>query len=81
QADMRDGEKVVIADAITPGLLSVTGKPRLLITPHCLRGNHKHQNTKYKQDREPDSPDASGVSVHPANHSVEGSPVHLWFQL
>lgn len=81
QADVRDGEEVVIADAVAAGLLGVAGEAGLLITPHTLCCNHQDQDAENEQDREPDAADACRVSVHTADYSIKWCPVHLWFRV
>lgn len=78
QADVGDGEEVVIADAVAAGLLSVAGEARLLVPPNALGSDHQHQDAENKEDREPDATDASGVSVYTADDSIKRCPVHFW---
>lgn len=81
EADVGDGEKVVIADTVATRLLGVAGEAGLLVPPHALRGNHQNQDAENEQDREPDATDAGGVSVHTTDDSIKGCPVHFWFRV
>lgn len=71
EANVGDGEKVVVADTVAAWLLGVARKTGLLIPPHAFCGNHQDQDTENEQDRQPDTPDASGVSVHTADDSIK----------
>lgn len=81
QADVRDGEEVVIADTVAARLLCVAGEAGLLVAPHTLCCDHQHQDAEDEEDREPDATDACGVSVHTADDSIKRCPVHLWFRV
>uniref|UniRef100_A0A803YHY3 Uncharacterized protein n=1 Tax=Meleagris gallopavo TaxID=9103 RepID=A0A803YHY3_MELGA len=76
QADVRDGEEVVVADAVAARLLRVAGEGGLLIPPDALGCHHQHHDPEDEDDGEPDAPDGGGVAVHPAQHRVEAGPVH-----
>uniref|UniRef100_A0A3Q1I3I2 Uncharacterized protein n=1 Tax=Acanthochromis polyacanthus TaxID=80966 RepID=A0A3Q1I3I2_9TELE len=64
EADVGDGEEVVVADAVAARLLGIAGEAGLFVAPNALSCNHQDQDAKNEQDREPDAADASGVSVH-----------------
>uniref|UniRef100_A0A673A5F2 Uncharacterized protein n=1 Tax=Sphaeramia orbicularis TaxID=375764 RepID=A0A673A5F2_9TELE len=81
QADVGDGEEVVVANTVAAGLLGVAGEAGFLVTPHALCCDHQDQDPKNEEDREPDTTDASGVSVHAADDGIKGGPVHLWFRV
>uniref|UniRef100_A0A665USZ6 Uncharacterized protein n=1 Tax=Echeneis naucrates TaxID=173247 RepID=A0A665USZ6_ECHNA len=81
QADVRDGEEVIIADTVAARLLGVAGEAGLLVAPHALCCNHQDQDTENKQDREPDATDARGVPVHSADDGIKCCPVHLLFRV
>uniref|UniRef100_A0A669PHV1 Uncharacterized protein n=1 Tax=Phasianus colchicus TaxID=9054 RepID=A0A669PHV1_PHACC len=76
QADVRDGEEVVVADAVAARLLRVAGEGGLLVPPDALGCHHQHHDPEDEDDGEPDAPDGGGVAVHPAQHRVEAGPVH-----
>uniref|UniRef100_A0A671WX07 Uncharacterized protein n=1 Tax=Sparus aurata TaxID=8175 RepID=A0A671WX07_SPAAU len=71
EADVGDGEEVVIADAVAARLLGVAGEARLLVAPHALCCNHQNQDAENEKDREPNATDACGVSVHTADDSIK----------
>lgn len=77
QADVGNGEEVVIADAVAAWLLGVAGEARLLVPPHALGGDHQNQDAENKEDREPDATDTGGVSVYTADDSIKRCPVHF----
>uniref|UniRef100_A0A3B5QD25 Uncharacterized protein n=1 Tax=Xiphophorus maculatus TaxID=8083 RepID=A0A3B5QD25_XIPMA len=81
QADVGDGEEVVIADTVAARLLGVASEAGLLVPPHGLSRNHQDQDAEDEQDREPDAADPSGVSVNAANDSIKRCPVHFWFRV
>uniref|UniRef100_A0A8C3G8E4 Uncharacterized protein n=1 Tax=Cyclopterus lumpus TaxID=8103 RepID=A0A8C3G8E4_CYCLU len=77
EADVGDGEEVVVADTVAARLLGVACESGLLIAPHALRRNHQNQDTENEQDREPDATDACGVSVH-TEHGAESTKQICW---
>lgn len=77
QADVGDGEEVVIADVGAAGLLGVAVKVLLLVPPHSLRCHHVHHHPEHKHHRQPYPPKRSGVFVHPTEECLEGLPVHV----
>lgn len=71
EADVGDGEEVVVADTVATRLLGVAGEARLLIAPHALCCHYQNQDAENEQDREPDATDACGVSVHATDNSIK----------
>ncbi|KAJ0062324.1 hypothetical protein NL108_007539, partial [Boleophthalmus pectinirostris] len=53
EADVGDGEGLVITDVLTARLLRVTGKVRLLIAPHLLCCCPQHQDAEDEEDCQP----------------------------
>lgn len=76
QAHMGDGEEVVVADIVAPGLSRVAFEVFLFIAPDLLRRHHKHHDPEEENDREPHSAEGSGVLVHPTEEALEECPVH-----
>uniref|UniRef100_A0A4X2K573 Uncharacterized protein n=1 Tax=Vombatus ursinus TaxID=29139 RepID=A0A4X2K573_VOMUR len=76
QADVGDGEEVVVADVGAARLARVTVKVLLLITPHALRRYHVHQHTEDEDHGEPDTAESRGVLVDSAQERLQGLPVH-----
>ena len=76
QADVGDGEEVVVADISAARLLGVAIKVFLLVAPHAFRSHHVHQHPEHEHHRQPDPPKCGGVLVHPAEERLEGLPVH-----
>uniref|UniRef100_A0A8C2SNI7 Uncharacterized protein n=1 Tax=Coturnix japonica TaxID=93934 RepID=A0A8C2SNI7_COTJA len=65
QADVGDGEEVVIANIFATRLQSVADKVILLISPDSLCSHNQDHDTEDEQDCEPYLPNAGGVSpVH-----------------
>uniref|UniRef100_A0A8C6F6J4 Uncharacterized protein n=1 Tax=Monodon monoceros TaxID=40151 RepID=A0A8C6F6J4_MONMO len=76
EADVGDGEELVVADVGAAWLLSVAVKVLLLVPPHALRGHHVHQHAEDEHHRQPDASEGCGVLVHPAQEGLERLPVH-----
>lgn len=81
QADVRDGEELVVADAVAARLLGVAGEAGLLISPNALSCNHQDQDTENEDDGEPNASDAGRVPVYAADHGIKGPPVHFRLQI
>uniref|UniRef100_A0A671W875 Uncharacterized protein n=1 Tax=Sparus aurata TaxID=8175 RepID=A0A671W875_SPAAU len=77
QADVGDGEEVVVADVGAAGLLGVAVKVFLLVAPHSLRRHHVHHHSEDKHHRQPYPAERCGVFVHPTEEGLEGLPVHV----
>uniref|UniRef100_A0A3B5AEY3 Uncharacterized protein n=1 Tax=Stegastes partitus TaxID=144197 RepID=A0A3B5AEY3_9TELE len=77
QADVGDGEEVVVADIGAAGLLCVAVKVLLLVTPNSLRCHHVHHHPEHKHHGQPYPPERCGVFVHPTEEGLEGLPVHV----
>lgn len=77
QADVGDGEEVVVADVGAAGLLGVAVKVLLLVAPHSLRRHHVHHDPEHEHHRQPYPPERRRVFVHPTEEGLEGLPVHV----
>lgn len=53
EANVGDGEGLVVADIFATGLLRVTGEIRLLITPNLFSCCAQHQDAEDKEDSQP----------------------------
>uniref|UniRef100_A0A7M4DUY4 Uncharacterized protein n=1 Tax=Crocodylus porosus TaxID=8502 RepID=A0A7M4DUY4_CROPO len=73
EADVRDGEEMVVADISAARLESAALKVPLIISPHLLRRYHIDQEAEDKDHREPDAPQGCGVLVHPTQEVLAGS--------
>jgi len=76
QPDVGDGEEVVVADVVAPGLSRVAFEVFLFVAPYLLRRDYKHHDPKEENDREPNSAEGCGVLVHPTEEALEECPVH-----
>ncbi|KAJ0054855.1 hypothetical protein NL108_006314, partial [Boleophthalmus pectinirostris] len=76
QADVGDGEDVVIAHVVTPRLCSITHKVFALIPPYPLSRYHKHHHSEDENHRQPHSPKDCGVLVDPTDEGLQCRPVH-----
>uniref|UniRef100_A0A8C3G5T5 Uncharacterized protein n=1 Tax=Cyclopterus lumpus TaxID=8103 RepID=A0A8C3G5T5_CYCLU len=80
QADVRDGEELVVTDAVAAGLLGVADEAGLLISPDAFRSDHQDQDTEDEDDGEPNASDAGRVPVYATDHGIKGAPVHFRLQ-
>ncbi len=76
QPDVGDGEEVVIADVVAPGLSCVAFEVFLLVAPYLFRCHHKHHDPEEENNREPHSAEGCGVLVHSTEEALEECPVH-----
>lgn len=76
QADVRDGEEVVIADIFAPRLLRVAREVWLLVPPDALCCQNQYGDAEDEKNRQPDLPKTGGVFVDTAQLSVERPPAH-----
>uniref|UniRef100_A0A8C1HRD5 Uncharacterized protein n=1 Tax=Cyprinus carpio carpio TaxID=630221 RepID=A0A8C1HRD5_CYPCA len=71
QAHMRDGERFVIADILTTGLLSIALKVGSLVTPYVLRRCSQHQDPEDEEDAHPYLANDGGVGLYFVQTSLE----------
>uniref|UniRef100_A0A8B9F3Q1 Uncharacterized protein n=1 Tax=Amazona collaria TaxID=241587 RepID=A0A8B9F3Q1_9PSIT len=76
EADVGDGEEVVIADVGAARLPRVAVKVLLLVAPHALGRHHIDQHTENKDHGEPDAAEGCGVLVDPAEQRLQRLPIH-----
>ena len=76
EADVGDGEELVVADVGAARLLGVAVKVLLLVPPHALRGHHVDQHAEDEHHGQPDAPEGCGVLVDSAQQGLERLPVH-----
>uniref|UniRef100_A0A4W3HJC8 Uncharacterized protein n=1 Tax=Callorhinchus milii TaxID=7868 RepID=A0A4W3HJC8_CALMI len=76
QPNVRDGEVMVITDVSAPGLLRVTVKVFLVISPHLLRCHHVHQHPEDEDYGQPDPSESCRISVHATEDALQCFPVH-----
>uniref|UniRef100_A0A8B9CTL5 Secreted protein n=1 Tax=Anser brachyrhynchus TaxID=132585 RepID=A0A8B9CTL5_9AVES len=76
QADVGDGEEVVVADVGAARLPRVAVKVLLLIPPDALGRHHVDQHAEDKDHGEPDAAEGRGVLVDPAEQRLQCFPIH-----
>uniref|UniRef100_A0A8C0WV95 Uncharacterized protein n=1 Tax=Castor canadensis TaxID=51338 RepID=A0A8C0WV95_CASCN len=76
EADVGDGEVVVIAHVLAARLEGVADKISLLISPHLLCGHHEDHDSKNEEDCEPDFPNTGGVLVDTSKNTLQRAPIH-----
>uniref|UniRef100_A0A8C6TJK0 Uncharacterized protein n=1 Tax=Neogobius melanostomus TaxID=47308 RepID=A0A8C6TJK0_9GOBI len=76
QADVGDGEDVVVAHVGASGLSCVALKVFAFIPPNLLSRHHEHHNPKDKDHGEPHASEYSGVLVDPTDEGFQCRPVH-----
>uniref|UniRef100_A0A8C3NG78 Uncharacterized protein n=1 Tax=Geospiza parvula TaxID=87175 RepID=A0A8C3NG78_GEOPR len=76
EADVGDGEEVVIAHVGAAWLPRVAVKVLLLVAPDLLSRHHIDQHTEDKDHGEPDAAEGCGVLVDPAEQRLQRFPIH-----
>uniref|UniRef100_A0A8C9NQD5 Uncharacterized protein n=1 Tax=Serinus canaria TaxID=9135 RepID=A0A8C9NQD5_SERCA len=76
EADVGDGEEVVIAHVGAARLPRVAVKVLLLVAPDLLGRHHVDQHTKDKDQGEPDTAEGCGVLVDPTEQCLQRFPIH-----
>uniref|UniRef100_A0A672UE07 Uncharacterized protein n=1 Tax=Strigops habroptila TaxID=2489341 RepID=A0A672UE07_STRHB len=76
EADVGDGEEVVIADIGAARLPCVAVKVLLLVSPHALGRHHIDQHAEDKDHGEPDAAEGCGVLVDPTEQRLQRLPIH-----
>jgi len=76
QADVGDGEDVVVAHVDAARLDRVTHKVLVLVAPHPLRRHHEHHHPEDEDYREPHAAEPGGVLVDPTDEGLQSRPVH-----
>ncbi len=71
QADVGDGEDVVVAHVIAARLCRVAHKVLAVIAPHSLGRHHEHHHPEDEDHGEPDSAEHGGVLVDPTEECLQ----------
>lgn len=77
QTCLRHWKEPVITDVLTPWLLGVTHEILRLVFPDVFSSSHKHQDAEDEDHREPNPTNGGGVFIHPAQNTLQKSPVHV----
>uniref|UniRef100_A0A663MVQ3 Uncharacterized protein n=1 Tax=Athene cunicularia TaxID=194338 RepID=A0A663MVQ3_ATHCN len=76
EADVGDGEEVVVADVGAARLPRVAVKVLVVVAPDPLGRHHVDQQAEDEDEGEPDAAEGCGVLVGPAEEPFEHLPVH-----
>uniref|UniRef100_A0A8C3KD31 Uncharacterized protein n=1 Tax=Calidris pygmaea TaxID=425635 RepID=A0A8C3KD31_9CHAR len=76
EADVGDGEEMVIADVGAAWLPRVAVKVLLLVSPHALGRHHVDQHAEDEDHGEPDAAEGCGVLVDPTEQRLQRFPIH-----
>lgn len=76
QANVGDGEEVVVADVGAAWLTGVALKVSLVVAPDPLGGHDEDQHAEDKDHRQPDASEASGILVDSAEKTFKKLPIH-----
>uniref|UniRef100_A0A8C0VUA0 Uncharacterized protein n=1 Tax=Cyanistes caeruleus TaxID=156563 RepID=A0A8C0VUA0_CYACU len=79
ESDVRDGEKVIIANISAARLKCIADKILLFISPDSLCSHDQDHDTEDEEDCEPYLPNTGGVLIYTSQNSLQSSPVHLLF--
>lgn len=76
QADVGDGEDVIVADVGATRLSCVADKILALVAPHSLSCHHENHHSEHKHHGQPDPPERCGVFIHSTEEALQTRPVH-----
>jgi len=76
EADVGDGEEVVVADVGATRLPGVAVELALVVAPDPLGGHHVDQHPEDEDHRQPDAAEGGGVLVDSAKEILEELPIH-----
>uniref|UniRef100_A0A8C0V913 Uncharacterized protein n=1 Tax=Cyanistes caeruleus TaxID=156563 RepID=A0A8C0V913_CYACU len=76
EADVGDGEEMIITHVGAARLPRVAIKVLLLVAPDLLGCHHIDQHTEDKDHGEPDAAEGCGVLVDPAEQRLQRFPIH-----
>uniref|UniRef100_A0A8C2U3R6 Uncharacterized protein n=1 Tax=Coturnix japonica TaxID=93934 RepID=A0A8C2U3R6_COTJA len=76
QADVGDGEEVVVADVGATWLPSVAIKVFVVIAPDALSCHHVDQKAEDEDEGEPNAAEGCGILIDPTEQPLEHRPVH-----
>ncbi|TNN41638.1 hypothetical protein EYF80_048188 [Liparis tanakae] len=76
EADVGDGEEVVVADVGASRLPGVAVELALVVAPDPLGGHNVDQHPEDEDHRQPDAAEGGGVLVDSAEETLEELPIH-----